>query len=84
MSSKEGGKRMTKARHVEYDTESCINLLPVCQQSARVGLFIMGGQGTYYNALNTPNYLPHQYSTRSGGNLVYYVKTSLCNAPMAS
>jgi hypothetical protein len=55
MSSKEGGKQMTKARHVEYDTESCINLLPVCQQSARVGLFIMGGQGTYYNALNTPN-----------------------------
>jgi hypothetical protein len=30
------------------------------QQGARAGLFIVAGQGSYYNASNAPNHLTHQ------------------------
>jgi hypothetical protein len=40
---------------------------PLCQRDARVGLFIVGAQGTYYNALNAPNHLLRQWSARPGG-----------------
>jgi hypothetical protein len=33
---------------------------PPHKRVARVGLFIGGAQRSYYNTLNTPNYLPNQ------------------------
>jgi hypothetical protein len=35
------------------------------ESSARVSLFIVREQGSYYNATTGPNYLPCQYSTQS-------------------
>jgi hypothetical protein len=43
-----------KVRHVGSDAVS------LRQRGARTGLFIVGGHGIYYNALNTLNYLPRQ------------------------
>jgi hypothetical protein len=43
-----------KVRHVGSDVVS------LRQRGARTGLFIVGGHGIYYNALNTLNYLPRQ------------------------
>jgi hypothetical protein len=47
----------------ESDTESKANSdqsLPLTQCGVCAGIFIGVGQGSYYNALNTPNDLPHQ------------------------
>jgi hypothetical protein len=44
------------------------------QQRAREGVFVVGVQQSYYNALKAPNHLPRQQSIRSRGNLDYYIR----------
>jgi hypothetical protein len=64
------------------DARGRINFFPLPQRSARAGLFVVVDQGTCYNALNAPNYLPRQQSTWSGGNLDYYIQKTLYNTPI--
>jgi hypothetical protein len=52
---------------VNLENETCgerhrniSNLFNHPELGARAGLFIVGDQGSYYNTINAPNYLPHQ------------------------
>jgi hypothetical protein len=57
-SKAEGQRTPTREMNV---TEKCIATQEVAiTQCTRAGLFIVGGQGSYYNALNASNYLSRQ------------------------
>jgi hypothetical protein len=60
-STNKGGMRVMNAtaRHVMNGTEILANQRSP-RQEARASLFITGDQMSYYNALKTPNHLPHQ------------------------
>jgi hypothetical protein len=60
-----------KGKMVEQDTwrvtRKFQSIFHHLELGAYAVLFIVGDQGSYYNVINALNYLPHQYSTRSGG-----------------
>jgi hypothetical protein len=59
---KREGKRKLKQLKVGCTESDANNYIhpPPHKRVARVGLFIGGAQRSYYNTLNTPNYLPNQ------------------------
>jgi hypothetical protein len=57
-----------KENSVKNDVNSCQSIPPTMGCPCRS--IYRAGQGSYHNALNVPNHLPRQWSTRSGEGVI--------------